>query len=152
MKCKLVLPLFQTAVLEKTLKSTLDSKEMKPVNPKGNQSRIFIGRTDAAAEATILWPPDTKSQLIGKKTLMLGKIEGKRRRGWRKMRWLEWTWICSNSGRQWRTDEPDLLQSMGLQSVREYLTTEQQYVEKLKRKPKDSSSLKYFIFMWSIFY
>ena len=53
-------------VLEKTLESTLDSKEMKPVNPKGNQSRIFIGRTDAAAEATILWPPDTKSQLIGK--------------------------------------------------------------------------------------
>ena len=78
-------------VLEKTLESTLDSKEMKPVNPKGNQSRICIGRTDAAAETTILWPPDTKNQLIGKKTLMLGKIEGKRRRGWQKMRWLEWT-------------------------------------------------------------
>ena len=51
-------------VLEKTLESPLDSKEIKPVNPKGNQSRIFIGRTEA--EAPILWPPDAKSQLIGK--------------------------------------------------------------------------------------
>ena len=53
-------------VLEKTLESPLDSKEFKPVNPKGNQSWIFIGRTDAEAEASILWPLDAKSQLIGK--------------------------------------------------------------------------------------
>ena len=53
-------------VLEKTLESPLDSKEIKPVNPIGNQSRIFTGRTDAEAEATILWPPDSKNQLIGK--------------------------------------------------------------------------------------
>ena len=53
-------------VLEKTLQSPLDFKELKPVNPKGNQSRIFIGRTDAEAEAPILWPSDVKSQLIGK--------------------------------------------------------------------------------------
>ena len=53
-------------VLEKTLESSLDSKKIKPVNPKGNQSRIFIGRTDAEAEAPILWPPDVKIQLIGK--------------------------------------------------------------------------------------
>ena len=52
--------------LEKTLKSPLDRKEIKPVNPKGNQSRIFIGRTDAEAEIPILWPPDAKSQLTGK--------------------------------------------------------------------------------------
>ena len=52
-------------VLEKTLESPLDCKEIKPVNPKGNQL-IFIGRTDAEAEAPILWPPDRKSQLIGK--------------------------------------------------------------------------------------
>ena len=57
---------FWIVVLEKTLKSSSDSKEIKPVNPKGNQSWIFIGRTDAEAEAPILWPPDTKSQLIGK--------------------------------------------------------------------------------------
>ena len=57
---------FWTVVLEKTLESPLDSKEIKPVNPKGNQSWIFIGRTDAGAEAPMLWPPDTKNWLIGK--------------------------------------------------------------------------------------
>ena len=53
-------------VLEKTLKSPLDSKKIKPVNPKGNQHSIFIGRTDAEVEAPKLWPPDMKSRLIGK--------------------------------------------------------------------------------------
>ena len=57
---------FQTVGLEKTLESPLDCKEIKPVNPKGNQPWIFIGRTDAEAEAPILWPRDGKSQLIGK--------------------------------------------------------------------------------------
>ena len=53
-------------MLEKTLESPLDCKEIKLVNPKGNQSEIFIGKTDAEAEAPILWPPDEKSQLIRK--------------------------------------------------------------------------------------
>ena len=57
---------FWTAVLEKTLESPLDCKEIKPVNSKGNQSWIFIGSTDAEAEAPILWPPDVKNWLIGK--------------------------------------------------------------------------------------
>ena len=57
---------FWTMVLEKTLESPLDYKEIKPVNPKGNQSWIFIGRTDAEAEAPIFWPPDVKNWLIGK--------------------------------------------------------------------------------------
>ena len=57
---------FWTLELEKTLESPLDCKEIKPVNPKGNQSWIFIGRTDTEAEAPILWPPDMKSRLIGK--------------------------------------------------------------------------------------
>ena len=78
---------FWTMVLEKTLESPLDCKEIKPVNPKGNQSWMFIGRTDAEAEAPILWPPDAKNWL--RKTLMLGKIEGGRRRGWQRMRWLD---------------------------------------------------------------
>ena len=52
-------------MLEKTLESSLDSKKIKPVNPKGNQSRIFIGRTDTEAKSPILWPPDVKSQLTG---------------------------------------------------------------------------------------
>ena len=66
---------FWTAVLEKTLESPLDSKEIQPVHPKGGQSLIFIGRTDAEAETPTLWLPDVKSWLIWK-TLMLGKIEG----------------------------------------------------------------------------
>ena len=57
---------FETVVLEKTHKNPLDCKEIKPVNPKGNQPWIFIGKTDAEAEAQILWPPDVKSRLIGK--------------------------------------------------------------------------------------
>ena len=57
---------FWTVVLEKTLENPLDCKEIKPVNPKGNQSWIFIGGTDAEAETPILWPPDVKSRLIGK--------------------------------------------------------------------------------------
>ena len=57
---------FQTEMLEKTLENSLDSKEIKPVNPKGNQPWIFIGRTDTEAEALVLWPPDAKSWLIGK--------------------------------------------------------------------------------------
>ena len=57
---------FWTVVLEKTLETPLESKEIKPVNPKGNQPWIFIGKTDAEAEAPILWAPDEKSQLIRK--------------------------------------------------------------------------------------
>ena len=60
--------LLNSGVVEKTLESPLGSEEIKPVNPKGNQSWIFIGGTDAKAEAPILWPPDTKSRLIGKDT------------------------------------------------------------------------------------
>ena len=65
--------------LEKTLESPLDCKEIQPVHPKGNQSLIFIGRTDAEAEAPILWPPDVKNDSL-EKTLVLGKIEDRRRR------------------------------------------------------------------------
>ena len=79
---------FWTVVLEKTLESPLDCKEIQPVHPKGNQSWIFIGRADAEAEAPIFWPPDAKNWLMGK-DLMLGKIEGGRRKGWQRMRWLD---------------------------------------------------------------
>ena len=79
---------FWTAVLEKTPESPLDCKEIKPVNPKGNQSWTFIGRTDAEAELQyfghLMWRTDSL-----KKTLMLGKVEGRRRRGWQRMRWLD---------------------------------------------------------------
>ena len=75
-------------VLEKTLKSPLDSKEIKTVYLKRNQPRIFVGRTAAEAEDLILWPLDAKSQLTGN-TLMLRKIEGWRRRGQQRMGWLD---------------------------------------------------------------
>ena len=78
---------FWTVVLEKTLESPVDSKEMQPVHPKGNQSWIFIGRTDAEAETPILWPRNVKNWLIWK-DLMLGKIEGVKRRRRQRMRWL----------------------------------------------------------------
>jgi len=67
---------------------SLDCKEIQPVNPKGNQSWVFIGRTDAEPETPILWPPDAKNWLLGK-DLVLGKIEGRRRRGGQRMRWLD---------------------------------------------------------------
>ena len=65
-------------MLEKTLESPLDCKEIQPVHPKGDQSWMFIGRTDAEAETPTLWPPDVKS--CKEKTLMLGKIEGRKRK------------------------------------------------------------------------
>ena len=79
---------FWTVVLEKTLESPLDCKEIKRGNPKGNQSWIFTGRTDTEAEAAVLWPPMLRTDSL-EKTLMLGKIEGRRRRGQQKMRWLD---------------------------------------------------------------
>ena len=104
------------------LESPLDCKEIQPVNPKRNQLRIFIGKTDAESEAPILWPPDAKSQLIGK-DLMPRKTEGRRRRGRQRIRWLgasstQWTWVWANSGIQWRTGKSGVLQSMGSQRVR----------------------------------
>ena len=78
---------FWVVVLEKTLESPLDSKDIKPVNPKGNQPWIFIGRTDPEAEAPILWPLDANSRLIGKDR-DAGKTESKRR-GQQSMRWLD---------------------------------------------------------------
>ena len=79
---------FWNVVLEKTPESPLDSKEIQPVHPKGNQSWIFIGRTDAEAEAPILLATWCE-ELTHQKRLMLGKIEGRRRRGWQRMSWLD---------------------------------------------------------------
>ena len=78
---------FWTVMLEKTLESPLDCKEIKPVSTKGNQSWLSIGRIDAEAETPILWPPDVKSSL--EKTLMLWGTGGRRRRGRPRMRWLD---------------------------------------------------------------
>ena len=115
---------FRTVVLEKTLQSPLDSKEMKPVNPKGNQPWIFTGRTDAEAEAPILWPLGhlMRRTNSSEKTLMLEKIEGRwegGHRGW--AGWMaasiQWTWVWASSGRWWRTGKTGVLWSMGSQRV-----------------------------------
>ena len=79
---------FWTVVLEETLESPLDCKEIQSVHPKRDQSWMFIGRTDVKAETLILWPPDARADSF-EKTLMLGKIEGRKRRGRQRMRWLD---------------------------------------------------------------
>ena len=81
---------FWSVVLEKTLESPLDCKEIKLVNPKGDQSWIFIWRTDDEAEVLIFWPLDAKSQIIGKAP-DAGKARSRRRRGQQRTRWLDGT-------------------------------------------------------------
>ena len=84
---------FQIVVLEKTLQSPLDSKATKPDNPKGNKPWVFIGRTYAEAEALILWPPDAKSQLIGKDP-DAGKDWGQEEKGTTEDKMVGWhTWL-----------------------------------------------------------
>ena len=101
---------FWTVMLEKTLESPLNCKEIQPVHPKGNQSWTFIGRTDAETETPILWPPDVKNWLIWKDP-DAGKCwrwEEKGDRGWDG--WMasptQWTWVWVNSGSWWWTGKP----------------------------------------------
>ena len=111
-----------TVVLKKTLESPLDCKEIQQVHPKGNQSWIYIGRTDAEAETPILWPPDAKNCLIGKDP-DAGKDwrqEGERDdRGWDcwMASWTQWTWVWVNSSSWWWTGRPGVPQSMRSQRV-----------------------------------
>ena len=79
---------FWIVVFEKTLESPLNCQEIQPVHPKGYQSWMFIGRTDIESETLILWPLMRTADSF-EKTLMLGKIEGRRRSGWQRMRWLD---------------------------------------------------------------
>ena len=122
---------FWTVVLEKTLESPLDCKEIKPVTPKGNQPWIVIGRTDAEAEASVLRPPYAKSQLTGKDP-GAGKDwrqeENGTTRGWEGYiaSLTQWTWVWPNSGRWLRTGKPDVLKSTGSQRVGHNRATEQQ--------------------------
>ena len=114
---------FWTVVLEKTLESPLDCKEIKPVNPKGNQSWIFIGRTDVEAEAPILCQTCCKELTHWKRPWYWERLkvggEGDDR-GWDG--WMasltQWTWVWVSSGSWWWTAKPGMLQSMGLQRVK----------------------------------
>ena len=79
---------FWTVVLEKTLESPLDCKEIQPIHSEGDQSWDFFGRTDAEAETPVLWPPHAKSWLIGKDS-DAGRDWGQKEKGWQSMRWLD---------------------------------------------------------------
>ena len=99
---------FWTTMLEKTLESPLDCKEIKPVNPKGNQSWVFIGKTDAQVEALILWPPDAKNWLIGKHP-DAGKDWRQEEKGTTEVMigWHHWfSGVWASSGGWWWTGKP----------------------------------------------
>ena len=112
---------FWILVLEKTLESPLDSKEIKPLNPKGNQSWIFIGRTDADAEIPVLWPPDVKNWLIWKDP-DAGKDLRQEEKSSTEDEIIGWhcrldVWVWANFRSCWWTGKPGMLQSMGSQRV-----------------------------------
>ena len=113
---------FWTIVLERTLESPLNCKGIKPVHPKGNQSWIFIGRTDDEAETLILWPPDAKNWFIGKDSDPEKDWRQEKKgddRGWEG--WMasltQWTWAWGSSRSWWWTGKPGMLQSMGSHRV-----------------------------------
>ena len=120
---------FWTVLLEKALESPLDYTEIQPFHPKGDQSWLFIGRTDAEAETSILWPPNAKSWLIWKDPDAgkdWGQEEKGDNRGWDG--WIAlptlWTWVWVNSGSWWWTGKPGVLQSMGSPRVGHHWATE----------------------------
>ena len=129
---------FWTVVLERTLESPLDCKEIKPDHSKGNQSWIFIGGTDAEAEAPKLWPPDTKNWLWKDPDAVKDwRWEEKDGRGWDV--WMvsltQSTWVCVNSGSWWWTGKPGILQSMGSQRVRHDWVTKLNWTDSIFGSP-----------------
>ena len=126
---------FPIVVLEMVLESPLDSKDIKPANPKGNQPWISIGRIDTEAEAPIIWPPNAKSQLTLKDpTHITGNDWSKRRREWQRMRWLDsiaYPMDINLSKLQEivKDTKSGMLQSMRSQSVGHILATEQQQIK-----------------------
>ena len=132
---------FWSVVLEKTLESPLDCKEIQPVHPKRDQSWVFIGRTDFEAETPILWPPHAKSLLIGKdsdarKGLRAGgEGDDRGRDGWMASS-TQWTWVWVDSGSWWWTGRPGVLWFMGSQRVGHDWATELNWKTNFKKKYK----------------
>ena len=125
---------FWSVVLEKTLESPLDCKEIQPVHSEGDQSWVFTGRTDVEAETPILWPPRAKSWLIGKDPDAerdWGQEEKGDDRGWDGLMAspTRWTWVWVNSGSWWWTGRPDMLRFMGSQRVGDDWGTELNWTE-----------------------
>ena len=116
---------FWTVVLENTVESPLGCKEIQPVHPKGDQSWMFIGRTDVEAATRIFWPPDAKSWLIGKDP-DAGKDWRREEKGTTE-EMVGWHHRL-NSGSWWWTGKPGVLQYMGLQRVRHDWATELNWV------------------------
>ena len=125
---------FWTVALGKTLESPLDCKEIQPVSPKGSQSWIFIGRTDAEAETPILWPPDCeelthlKRPWCWKWLNVGGEGDGRRWDGWMASL-TRWTWVWVSSRSWWWIGKPGVLQSMGSQRVGHDWVTELNWTE-----------------------
>ena len=131
---------FWTVVLEKTLESPLDCKKIQPVHPRGDQSWVFLGRTDIEAETPILWLPDAKSWLIWKDPLLPPskrlKVGGKAdNRGWDG--WMafptQWRWVWVNSGSWWWTGRPGMLWSIGARRVGHDSATELNWTDSVKK-------------------
>ena len=125
---------FWTVVLEKTLEGPLDCKEIQPVHPKGDQSWVFTGRTDAEAETPMLCPPHAKCWLIQKDSDAgrdWGQDEKRYDRGWDV--WMvsppRWTWVWVNSGSWWWTGRSGVLRFIGSQRVRHDWVTELKWTE-----------------------
>ena len=141
-------------VLEKTLESPLDCKEIQPVQTKGNQSWIFTGEIDAEPETPILWLPGVKSWLIGKDPVAGKDLvqEKEVTDGWIASL-SQWTWVWVNSKSWWWTGRPGMLQSMGLQRVRQDWVTELNWTD--MNQPwgymgVDSSPQGLYHFIWNI--
>ena len=112
-------------MLKKTLESPLDCKEIKPVNPKGNQSWKFIGKIDGEAEAPIFWQRIWRADSLEERLKARGEEDNRGQDDWMASP-TQWTQVWASSGRWWRTGKLGGLQSMGSQRVRHNLATEQQ--------------------------
>ena len=119
---------FSTVVLEKTLESPMDCKEIQPVYPKADQSWVFIGMTDVETETPKLWPPDAELTHWKRPWCREGLGAGKDRKDRGLDGWMasptQWTWVWVNSRSWWWTGRPGVLRFMGLQKVRNDWATE----------------------------
>ena len=144
---------FWTVVLEKTLESLLDCKEIQPVHSKGDQPWVFFGRIDAEAETPILWPPDAKNWLTWKdpdagKNWRWEKKGTRMRRGWGG--WMAsltlWTWVWISSRNWWWIGKPGVMQSMGSQRVRHDWVIELNWTDSCLENSPDREALQAIVY------